>query len=117
MIMQTVNLYDRIDMDRTEDGVIKTETNLPFVPDGKETVARGKASLDEAGIKDGVTIRIRKYPGGGGHGRRKYRCGNCFSGVNRMFDLQFTKKGLLDEQSLVDRHHARNGAFRGSARS
>ena len=32
MIMQTVNLYDRIEMDRTEDGVIRTETNLPFVP-------------------------------------------------------------------------------------
>ena len=30
MIMQTVNLYDRIEMDRTEDGVIRTETNLPF---------------------------------------------------------------------------------------
>ena len=38
MIMQTVNLYDRIDMDRTEDGVIKTETNLPFVPDGEGTL-------------------------------------------------------------------------------
>ena len=35
MIMQTVNLYDRIEMDRTEDGVIRTETNLPFVPDGE----------------------------------------------------------------------------------
>ena len=40
MIMQTVNLYDRIDMDRTEDGVIRTETNLPFVPDGKMRGAR-----------------------------------------------------------------------------
>ena len=41
MIMQTVNLYDRIDMDRTEDGVIKTETNLPFVPDGEGNLAIG----------------------------------------------------------------------------
>ncbi len=46
MIMQTVNLYDRIEMDRTEDGVIRTETNLPFVPDGEGNlcVARGEAA-------------------------------------------------------------------------
>ena len=63
MIMQTVNLYDRIEMDRTEDGVIRTETNLPFVPDGEGNLAwrAAKLLLDEKGIKDGVTIKIRKY--------------------------------------------------------
>lgn len=30
MIMQTVNLYDRIEMDRTEDGVTGRRQNLPF---------------------------------------------------------------------------------------
>ena len=46
MIMQTVNLYDRIDMDRTEDGVIKTETNLPFVAGrGRETLRGARQSF------------------------------------------------------------------------
>ena len=53
MIMQTVNLYDRIDMDRTEDGVIRTETNLPFVPDGEGNLAwrAAKLLLDEKGSR------------------------------------------------------------------
>ena len=63
MIMQTVNLYDRIEMDRNGDGVIKTETNLPFVPDGEGNLAwrAAKLLLDEKGIRDGVTIKIRKF--------------------------------------------------------
>ena len=67
MIMQTVNLYDRIEMDRTEDGVIRTETNLPFVPDGEGNLAwrAAKLLLDEKGC--------------GRHGRRQYRCGSRFS--------------------------------------
>lgn len=46
MIMQTVNLYDRIDMDRTEDGVIKTETE-PSVRAGrgKETLRGARQSF------------------------------------------------------------------------
>ena len=54
MIMQTVNLYDRIEMDRTEDGVIRTETNLPFVPDGE-------GNLSGRWEGNGVTIKIHKY--------------------------------------------------------
>ena len=63
MIMQTVNLYDRIEMVRNGDGVIKTETNLPFVPDGEGNLAwrAAKLLLDEKGIRDGVTIKIRKF--------------------------------------------------------
>ena len=99
MIMQTVNLYDRIDMDRTEDGVIKTETNLPFVPDGEGNLAwrAAKLLLDEAGIKDGVTIRIRKYiPVAAGMAGGSTDAAAVLVGVNRMFDLGFTKKELME---------------------
>ena len=99
MIMQTVNLYDRIDMNRTEDGVIRTETNLPFVPDGEGNLAwrAAKLLLDEAGIKDGVTIRIRKYiPVAAGMAGGSTDAAAVLVGVNRMFDLGFTKKELME---------------------
>lgn len=75
MIMQTVNLYDRIEMDRTEDGVIKTETNLPFVPDGEGNLAwrAAKLLLDEKGDqgrRDHKDPQI--YSCCGWHGRRQY---------------------------------------------
>ena len=95
MIMQTVNLYDRIEMDRTEDGVIRTETNLPFVPDGEGNLAwrAAKLLLDEKGIKDGVTIKIRKFiPVAAGMAGGSTDAAAVLVGVNRMFDLGFTKK-------------------------
>ena len=99
MIMQTVNLYDRIEMDRTEDGVIRTETNLPFVPDGEGNLAwrAAKLLLDEKGIKDGVTIKIRKYiPVAAGMAGGSTDAAAVLVGVNRMFDLGFTKKELME---------------------
>lgn len=99
MIMQTVNLYDRIEMDRTGDGVIKTETNLPFVPDGESNLAWRAAKLlfDEAGISDGVTIKIRKYiPVAAGMAGGSTDAAAVLVGVNRMFDLGFTKKELME---------------------
>ena len=99
MIMQTVNLYDRIDMDRTEDGVIKTETNLPFVPDGEGNLAwrAAKLLLDEAGIKDGVTIRIRKYiPVAAGLAGGSSDAAAVLIGVNRLFHLGLTLEELQE---------------------
>ena len=99
MIMQTVNLYDRIEMDRTEDGVIRTETNLPFVPDGEGNLAwrAAKLLLDEKGIRDGVTIKIRKFiPVAAGMAGGSTDAAAVLVGVNRMFDLGFTKKELME---------------------
>ena len=84
---------------RKEDGVIKTETNLPFVPDGEGNLAwrAAKLLLDEAGIKDGVTIRIRKYiPVAAGMAGGSTDAAAVLVGVNRMFDLGFTKKELME---------------------
>ena len=39
MIMQTVNLYDKIVMEKNGTGEIRTETNLPYVPDGEGNLA------------------------------------------------------------------------------
>ena len=82
---------------RTEDGVIRTETNLPFVPDGEGNLAwrAAKLLLDEKGIKDGVTIKIRKYiPVAAGMAGGSTDAAAVLVGVNRMFDLGFTKKSL-----------------------
>ena len=99
MIMQTVNLYDRIEMDRTEDGVIRTETNLPFVPDGEGNLAwrAAKLLLDEKGIKDGVTIKIRKYiPVAAGMAGGSTDAAAVIFGVNKMFGLGLSIKELME---------------------
>ena len=63
MIMQTVNLYDRITMERVQEAGIRTETNLSYVPDGEGNLAYRAAKLlmEEYGLTDGVNIKIRKF--------------------------------------------------------
>ena len=44
MIMQTVDLYDRITMERMESG-IRVTAKLPYVPDGEGNLANRAAKL------------------------------------------------------------------------
>ena len=52
MIMQTVHLHDRIVMEKTKEPGIRTETNLPYVPDGEGNLAwrAAKLLMDEFGL-------------------------------------------------------------------
>ena len=63
MIMQTVGIYDRIDLMRREQPGIGIETNLYYLPDNENNLAYKAARLlmDEFDIKEGVNIRIKKF--------------------------------------------------------
>lgn len=98
MIMQTVNLYDKIIMERTEEPGIRTETNLPYVPDGEANLAYRAAKLlaDEFGIEDGVIIRIRKYiPVAAGMAGGSTDAAAVLVGMNRMFSLGLSRRELM----------------------
>ncbi len=98
MIMQTVNLYDKITMDRNQLGEIRTETNLPYVPDGEGNLAYRAAKLlaDEFGITEGVTIRIKKcIPVAAGMAGGSTDAAAVLVGMNRMFSLGLSKKELM----------------------
>ena len=62
MIMQTVGLYDRIDLFRREKPGIGIETNLYYLPNNENNLAVRAARLlmDEFGITEGIDIRIKK---------------------------------------------------------
>ena len=76
--MQTVGIYDRIDLMRREQPGIGIETNLYYLPDNENNLAYKAARLlmDEFDIKEGVNIRIKKFiPVAAGDGRRQFRRG------------------------------------------
>lgn len=60
-VMQTVNLFDLILVDRIKDG-IRLMTNLKFLPNDSKNIAYQAAKLffDTTGIKGGAKIRIHK---------------------------------------------------------
>ena len=63
MIMQTVGIYDRIDLILKDEPGIEVETNLYYLPCNENNLVYKAAQLlmEEFGIKKGVTIKLRKF--------------------------------------------------------
>ena len=63
MIMQTVGIFDRIDLIREDQPGIRVETNLFYLPTNENNLVYKAAKLlmDEFSISDGVSIRLRKF--------------------------------------------------------
>ena len=98
MIMQTVGLHDRITMEKNGEQRIKTETSLPYVPDGEGNLAYRAAKLlaDEFHITEGVTIRIKKcIPVAAGMAGGSTDAAAVLVGMNRMFSLGLSRKELM----------------------
>ena len=98
MVMQTVNLYDKITMERTNEPGIQTETNLPYVPDGEGNLAYRAAKMlaAEFGIEDGIMIRIKKFiPVAAGMAGGSTDAAAVLVGMNRMFNLGLSRKELM----------------------
>lgn len=98
MIMQTVNLHDRITMEKTKKAEIRTETNLPYVPDGEGNLAYRAARLlwEEFSLGDGVDIKIKKcIPVAAGMAGGSTDAAAVLVGMNRLFGLGLTKRELM----------------------
>ncbi len=98
MIMQTVHLHDRIVMEKTKEPGIRTETNLPYVPDGEGNLAwrAAKLLMDEFGLSEGVDIKIRKcIPVAAGMAGGSTDAAAVLVGMNRLFGLGLGKKELM----------------------
>ena len=62
MIMQTIHLYDRLDIKRTKEPGIQIQTNLSFLPVNENNLIYKAAKLlmDEFSITDGVSVKLDK---------------------------------------------------------
>ena len=63
MIMQTVRLFDRISLKRTNDRNIRISTNLPYIPSNEDNLVYKAIDIirKKHGIKDGVEAFIEKH--------------------------------------------------------
>ena len=99
MVMQTVGLYDRIDLVRKDAPGIAVETNLHYLPANENNLAWKAASLlmEEFRVKEGVQIRLRKFlpVAAGLAGGSSGAAGGRF-GVSKMFGLGLTRRQLME---------------------
>ena len=98
MIMQTVRLYDRIILEKTQKG-ISMETNLSFLPVNEQNIANraAKMLMDEFHIQSGLHIKIDKHiPVAAGMAGGSTDGAAVLYGVNKIFELGLTKRQLME---------------------
>lgn len=99
MIMQTVKLYDQIEIHRTDKPGIKVKTNLQYLPVNENNLVYKAAQLlmEEFEISKGVSIQLRKViPVAAGMAGGSSDAAAVLVGINRMFGLGLTKQELME---------------------
>lgn len=99
MIMQTIHLFDRLEISKNTSGQITMEANLAFLPTNENNLVCKAAKLltDEFGIKDGVHVWLHKHiPVAAGMAGGSTDAAAVLYGMNRIFDLGLSKEELME---------------------
>ena len=98
MIMQTVGIFDRVDLVRKEEPGIEVETNLYYLPTNENNLVYKAAKLlmDEFQVQEGLLVRLRKFiPVAAGMAGGSSDAAAVLFGVNKMFRLGLTTEELM----------------------
>ena len=104
MIMQTIYLYDRLDIKRTQEPGIQIQTNLSFLPVNENNLIYKAAKLlmDEFSITDGVSVKLdKRIPVAAGMAGGSTDAAAMLIGVNRLFSLGLTKRQLMERSVQI----------------
>ncbi len=99
MVMQSIDLYDKINIIKNRTGRINIKTNLGFLPTGPDNLVYKAAKLltDEFGLQAGVDIDLFKFiPVAAGMAGGSTDAAAVLKGMNRLFNL-----GLSEEELMV----------------
>ena len=99
MIMQTVRLYDQIEMTSGGAPGIRLSTNLYYLPDNENNLGYRAARLlmEEFGVQEGLSIKIHKcIPVAAGMAGGSSDAAAVLYGVNRMFGLGLSLGQLME---------------------
>ncbi len=99
MIMQTINMYDKLTMSLLEEDKIILTTNLSFLPNDENNLVYKAVKLikDKHQIKTGVSIDLEKHiPVAAGMAGGSSDCAAALVGMNQLFDLKLSQKTLME---------------------
>ncbi len=99
MIMQTVNLYDRVKLSMTRSPGVRVKTNLRFLPTDRANHAYQAAQMlmEEFGIKEGAFIELEKHiPVAAGLAGGSSDAAAVLEGMNLLFDLGLSQEELRE---------------------
>lgn len=99
MIMQTVGIFDRLDINWKAEPGIQLETNLYYLPTNENNLVCKAARLlmDEFQITDGISVRLHKFiPVAAGMAGGSSDAAAVLFGLNKMFGLGLTTNQLME---------------------
>lgn len=97
MVMQTVDLYDELTIQKTDKPGIQLTTDRPDLPTNEDNLIYKATKLlfDEFQIKGGVSIHLKKQiPIAAGMAGGSADCAATLLGINTLFDLKLTEQDL-----------------------
>ena len=98
MIMQTVDIFDRVDLIWKEEPGIQVETNLYYLPTNENNLVYKAAKLlmDEFQVQEGLLIRLRKFiPVAAGMAGGSTDAASCMLALNDLYELGLSKRQLM----------------------
>lgn len=99
MIMQTIHLYDKLDIKKTAESGITITSNLSYVPTNENNLVykAGKLLMDEFNITDGVAVHLQKrIPVAAGMAGGSSDAAAMLYGMNEIFELGLSRKELME---------------------
>ena len=96
--MQTVGIYDQLELQATRKPGIAVETNLSYLPVNENNLVYQAAKLlmDEFSVKSGIHITLRKFiPVAAGMAGGSSDAASVLFGVNKMFNLGLSREELM----------------------
>lgn len=99
MIMQTIHLFDKLDIRKTTDAGISITSNLSYVPTNENNLVykAGKLLMDEFDIKEGVSVHLQKrIPVAAGMAGGSSDAAAMLYGMNQIFDLGLSRRELME---------------------
>lgn len=120
MIMQTIRMYDQIELEPTEAPGIRVSTNLNYLPTNEDNLVYKAAKLlmDEFDVKKGLNIGLRKFipvaAGRRAEAQMRLRHGGCEPPLSsESFPEGADGAGREDRRRRSILYTQRNGSCRG----
>lgn len=99
MIMQNIQMFDQLEIERSEQPGIRIETNLSFLPCNENNLVYKAADLlmKEFDIREGLDVKLSKFiPVAAGMAGGSSDAAAVMVGVNRMFQLGLSVRELME---------------------
>ncbi|MBO6128798.1 MAG: 4-(cytidine 5'-diphospho)-2-C-methyl-D-erythritol kinase [Pseudobutyrivibrio sp.] len=99
MIMQTVNLFDKVSITKSDSGKVTMSTNLKFLPvnDDNLCIKAAKLLLEEFHVDKGVHIDLEKHiPVAAGMAGGSTDAAAVLFGINKLFNLKLSRQDLME---------------------